>query len=352
VRRTIAILAGTAIAASTVAVAAPANAAETIPGGGASFPYVFLSQCLSDFNASQNNFDIEYTSTGSGTGKGNFTKGTFVYAQTDSKFSSGTEPSFGWEYIPNIGGAIVFPINLKNSKTGRSLGSSIQLKQKTLAKIMGGQITNWRDREILNANPRIAAGIPNKDITVVYRSDKSGTTNNLLQYLNSWAPSIFAEVQDTMSTAFPGGKPPSNSVSGNKNSGVMAQILAKDGAIGYVDLGDAKGYPAARVENALGEFVAPSSSSAARNLANQTDVQSSGLVDLNYKVRAKGAYPIAIFSYALARTDGKGANGLGVRQFVDYTIQKCGPSRAAALGFVPVGGKVLAKAKQLVRQIK
>ena len=351
-RRSIAIIAGAAIAASSVAIAAPANAAETIPGGGASFPRVFLSQCLSDFNASQNNFDIEYTSTGSGTGKGNFAKGTFVYAQSDSKYSAGDEPDFGWEYIPNIGGAIVFPINLENTRTGRSLGSSIQLKQSTLSKIMAGEITNWRDREILRSNRRIASGIPDQDITVVYRSDKSGTTNNLLQYLNDWTPSIWPEVQDTMSTAFPGGKPPSNSVSGNKNTGVMSQILAKDGAIGYVDLGDAKGYPAARIQNALGQFVAPSSSTAARNLANQTDIDSTGLVNLNYQVRAKGAYPIAIFSYALARTDGRGPNGLGVRQFQDYVIQKCGPSRAASLGFVPVGGKVLAKARELVRKIK
>ncbi|MEC7001615.1 MAG: hypothetical protein VXX04_07240, partial [Actinomycetota bacterium] len=60
----------------------------------------------------------------------------------------------------------------------------------------------------------------------------------------------------------------------------------------------------------------------------------------------------AIFSYGLGRTDGKGPNGLGVRQFQDYVIQKCGPSRASSLGFVPVGGKVLAKAKELVRKIK
>lgn len=350
-RRTIAILAGSALAASTVAFAVPANAAETVPGGGASFPNVFLQQCLTDFNASQNNFNIQYTSTGSGTGKGNFAKGTFVYAQTDSKYSSG-EPTFDWEYIPNIGGAITFPINLKNSRNGRTLGSSIQLKQSTLTKIFGGQITRWNDAEIKRSNPRIASALPSTGITVVYRADSSGTTNNLLQYFNAWSPRIFSKVQDDMSTAFPGGKPPSNSISGNKNSGVMAQILSKEGAIGYVDLGDAKGYPAARVENSLGEFVAPSSASAARNLANQTNISSNGLVNLNYKVRAKGAYPIAIFSYALARTDGKGSNPLGVRQFQSYVLFKCGPSRAASLGFVPVGGKVLERAEDLVLNIK
>ena len=96
----------------------------------------------------------------------------------------------------------------------------------------------------------------------------------------------------------------------------------------------------------------PSSASASKNLANQTNVAANGLVSLNYKVKAKGAYPVAIFSYLLARTDGKGPNGLGVRQFADYLLQKCGPQRASSLGYVPVGGKVLAKAKTLVNNIK
>ena len=350
-RRTLAILASTAVAVSTVALAAPARAEEKIPAGGASFPFVFISQCAADFNASQNNFGVTYTSTGSGTGKGNFAKGTFVTAMTDSAYSSG-EPSWGWEYIPAIGGAITVPINLKNTKTGRTLGSSIQLKQVTLAKIFSGNIKNWNHPEIKKDNPRIATALPATPITISYRSDASGTTNNFLQYLNAWAPTIFPKVQDDMGTAFPGGKPPANSVAGKGNSGVMANVQAKEGTIGYVDLGDAKGYPSARIQNANGEFVAPSSASAAKNLANQTDVQANGLVKLNYKNKTGGAYPIAIFSYGLARTDGKGPNGLGVRQFWDYTLAKCGPARAASLGYVPVAGKVLAKARQLVQAIK
>jgi phosphate transport system substrate-binding protein len=351
VRRSIAILASTAIAASAVALAVPAQAANSIPGGGASFPAVFLQQCAADYNGSQSNFTITYTSTGSGTGKGNFSKGTFVFGQTDSKYTSG-DPTFDWEYIPNIGGAITIPINLKNAQTGRSLGSSIQLKQTTLAKIFSGNIKTWNHPEIAKDNPRIAKALPGTAITIAYRSDASGTTNNFLQYLNAWAPTIFPKVQDDMSTAFPGGTPPANSVAGKGNQGVMANVIAKEGTIGYVDLGDAKGYPSARLQNAKGEFVAPSSASAAKNLANQTNVAANGLVTLNYNLGVSGAYPISIFSYMLVRTDGKGPNGLGVRQFADYVLAKCGPGRAASLGYVPVGGKVLAKARQLALNIK
>jgi len=351
VRRSLALLAGIAVAASTVAVAAPAHAANTISGGGASFPYPFLSQCAADYNASQSDFSIQYTSTGSGTGKSNFTKGTFVYAQTDSKYSSG-QPTFTWEYVPNIGGAIAFPINLKSTTTGKTLGSSIQLKQTTLAKILGGVIKTWNDKEILASNPRIAKSIPATPITVVYRSGNSGTTNNTLQYLNAWAPSIFTKVQDSFDTAFPGAVPLASSQTGKDNATVMSLINATAGAIGYVDYSDAKGYPVARIQNAAGEFIAPSSVSAAKNLATQTNVIDNGLIQLNYNVNVKGAYPAAIFSYGLVRTDGKGPNGLGVRQFEDYVLQKCGPSRAASLGYVPVTGAVLAKAKEQVQHIQ
>ncbi len=189
-------------------------------------------------------------------------------------------------------------------------------------------------------------------MTVAYRSGNSGTSNNTLQYLNAWAPTIWSKVQDDFGTAFPGGKPPTNSVSGKDNAAVLSLVAGKEGTIGYVDFGDAKGYPSARIQNALGEFVAPSSASAARNLANQTNLATNGLVNLDYNVKVRGAYPAAIFSYMLARTDGKGPNGLGIRQFADYILQKCGPARAASLGYVPVGGKVLAKAKSLALKIK
>lgn len=342
---------GAFVALVTLAVAAPVQAAESISGGGASFPAVFMQQCAADYNASQKNFLVNYTSVGSGAGKGNFSKQTFVFGQSDSKYSSG-EPSFGWEYIPNIGGAITFPINLKNPSTGRTLGSSIQLKRVTLAKILSGNIKMWNDPEILKDNAKFAKAIPATPITIVYRSDASGTTNNLLQHLNAWAPTIWAKVQDDMGSAFAGGVPPGTAIAGKGNQGVLASVIAKDGSIGYVDLGDAKGYPSARIENALGEFVAPSSASAARNLANQTNVASNGLVTIDYNIKVNGAYPIGIFSYMLVRTDGKGPNGLGVRQFADYILAKCGPTRAATLGYVAVGGKVLAKARQLALEIK
>ena len=355
-RRTLALLATAAVAASMVAIAAPANAAETISGGGASFPYPVVDACRANFNAAASNvnsgFNIQYQSTGSGTGKSNFTKGTFVYAQTDSKYADGAATqSWSWTYVPNIGGAIAFPINLRSTTTQKTLGSSIQLRQVTLAKIMGGIITMWNDKEILADNPIIAKQIPATPITVVYRSGTSGTSNNTLQYLNAWAPTIWAKVQDDFSTAFPGGKAPASSLTGANSAAIIATVNATAGAIGYVDYSDAKGYPVARIQNAMGEFVAPSLASASKTLAQQTNVQSNGLVTLNYNVKLKGAYPVVIFSYGLGRTDGSGPNGLGVRQFESYLVAGCGEV-AKSLGYVPVSGAVLQKAIALAATIK
>ena len=355
-RRTLALLATAAVAASMVAIAAPANAAETISGGGASFPYPFVDACRANFNAAASNvnsgFNIQYQSTGSGTGKKNFTAGTFVYAQTDSAYAAGADTQkFTWTYVPNIGGAIAFPINLRSTTTQKTLGSSIQLRQVTLAKIMGGIITMWNDKEILADNPIIAKQIPATPITVVYRSGTSGTSNNTLQYLNAWAPTIWAKVQDDFSTAFPGGKAPASSLTGANSAAIIATVNATAGAIGYVDYSDAKGYPVARIQNAMGEFVAPSLASASKTLAQQTNVQSNGLVTLNYNVKLKGAYPVVIFSYGLGRTDGSGPNGLGVRQFESYLVAGCGEV-AKSLGYVPVSGAVLQKAIALAATIK
>ena len=355
-RRTLALLATAAVAASMVAIAAPANAAETISGGGASFPYPFVDACRANFNAAASNvnsgFNIQYQSTGSGTGKKNFTAGTFVYGQTDSAYAAGADTQkFTWTYVPNIGGAIAFPINLRSTTTQKTLGSSIQLRQTTLAKIMGGVITMWNAKEILADNPIIAKQIPATPITVVYRSGTSGTSNNTLQYLNAWAPTIWAKVQDDFSTAFPGGKAPASSLTGANSAAIIATVNATAGAIGYVDYSDAKGYPVARIQNAMGEFVAPSLASASKTLAQQTNVQSNGLVTLNYNVKLKGAYPVVIFSYGLGRTDGSGPNGLGVRQFESYLVAGCGEV-AKSLGYVPVSGAVLQKAIALAATIK
>ena len=124
----------------------------------------------------------------------------------------------------------------------------------------------------------------------------------------------------------------------------------RDGAIGYVDLGDAikANATVANIQNAKGQFVKATISSIAKNLSEQTNVSSEGIVLLNYNVNSDGVYPIGIFTYALLRVGSKTPASLGSNAFVKYLIQTCGSQRAMSIGYVPLEGKILAVANNLL----
>jgi len=331
-------------------IGSPAHAQTTVGGGGASFSALLMQECAKDFNASAGSggYVVQYASVGSSGGLRGFANGTYAFGGTDSAYSS-NKPTFPWTYVPISGGGIAIPVNLKGTN-GRPIGGSINISQENLAKIFAGQIPTWNNSALKKDNERIWKLMPNTPVTVVYRADGSGTTNNFLQYLNAWRPDIFSKVQNDMSTAFIGGVPPVNSISGPQNAGVMGQVAMRDGAIGYVDLGDAikANATVANIQNAKGQFVKATISSIAKNLSEQTNVSSEGIVLLNYNVNSDGVYPIGIFTYALLRVGSKTPASLGSNAFVKYLIQTCGSQRAMSIGYVPLEGKILAVANNLL----
>lgn len=331
------------------AIAIPASAQTSVAGGGATFQQIFVQECTKDFNAGPGagKYTTQYTGVGSSAGLRGFANGTWAFGGSDAAYSSG-KPAFAWTYVPIVGGGISVPINLKGTN-GKPIGGSINLSQDNLAKIFAGQIPTWNNSALRKDNERIWKLIPATPVVIVYRADGSGTTNNFLQYLNNWRPDIWSKVQNDMSTAFVGGVPPVNSLSGSGNAGVMGQVTMKDGAIGYVDLGDALKANAtvANLQNAVGEFVKPTTASIAKNLAEQTSVSTEGLVTLNYNVASKGAYPIGIFTYSLAKVNSGTPASLGSGEFIRYMVNTCGSQRASSLGFVPLEGKILEIAKSL-----
>ena len=335
------------LVAAGALVAAPASAQSTVVGGGASFPSVFVQECAKDFNASQRDYVMQYNSVGSGRGLTNFADGTYKYGASEAPYASAAnEPKFPWAYITLVCGAVTLPITLKGTN-GKPIGNAIQLTQKNVTDIWSGKITNWRDPAILKTNAKIQKLIPNVPITLVYRSDASGTSNVWLSYLNAWAPNDGWRVQTNFNTGFPGGNPPTNSISGPQNAGVMAAVATKEGAIGYVDLGDALKQKAsmARIQNAQGEFVSPTAASVARNAALQTGLADKAFA-YNYQVKQRGAYPIYGISYALGRKDGS-ADAKAGAAFIKYMLATCGPQRAAALGFVAPTGQLLQAANRV-----
>lgn len=213
-----------------------------------------------------------------------------------------------------------------------------------------------------------AVKLPSTAITVYYRKDTSGTTNNFANYLNKVVPTVWTKAtNDAFTTAFPGTMPTDGSFSAQQgNDGVANGIMNKDGGIGYAEVSflnerqsAGKNVQTALIKNGAGEWVTPSSAATA-TFVNAGTLADSGAVTFDYTTKATGAYPISAISYGLGNT---AANTTGtktppnanqnavVREFVEFFINTCAPATAELKGYAPVTGPVLAKAKEQAAKI-
>lgn len=213
--------------------------------------------------------------------------------------------------------------------------------------------------------------LPATPITVYYRKDTSGTTNNFANYLNKVAPTVWTKAtNDAFTTAFPGTMPTDGSFSAQQgNDGVANGIMNKDGGIGYAEVSflnerQLAGKPivAAKVKNGAGEWVTPSSAGAAV-FVNAGTLADTGAVTFDYATTSKGAWPITAISYGLGNTAANTTSGGNyktppnantnavVREFVEYFINTCAPNVAELKGYSALTGAVLAKAKEQAAKI-
>jgi ABC-type phosphate transport system substrate-binding protein len=133
VKHFVAVVLATAGVLSTSSIAK----AEDVTGGGASFPVSFLTPAIAEFNKTYGH-NLTYTSTGSGTGKKNFKAQTFKFAGSDSAVGSSDLPSFGWNYVPYVAGAIAIGYRLDELK-----GATLSLSPTSINGIFGGTISTW-----------------------------------------------------------------------------------------------------------------------------------------------------------------------------------------------------------------
>ena len=196
--------------------------------------------------------------------------------------------------------------------------------------------------------------LPAKAITVVYRSDGSGTTNNFIKPLNAinskWT------VNDAFTTAIPGG---ATAVAGfgaafqgqSGSANVSNAIADTNGAIGYTEISfvtdatrAAKGMAAANVKNVAGKFVAPTSAAVSSMIAD-SDIDSKGFVTFNFNQTANAtAYPFVAITYALGKT-AVSSKSIVVSDFLKWTLNTYAPAAAESLGYAPLTGAILTVAK-------
>lgn len=258
----------------------------TLNGSGATFPQAFYEEVIAGYNEVQPGVTVNYGGGGSGKGRQELQDQVVDFAGSDGLVKDEDRPKFKGEflYIPTITAPITVSYNLPDVK-------DLQLDADTIAKIFQRQITTWDDPAIKALNA--AAKLPSTDITVVHRSDGSGTTENFTKYLVAAAPTTWTlKSGSTVEWA-------ADTQAGNGNTGVASGVKGTPGAIGYVDLSDANAsdLQVAKLKNKAGKFVAPTVEATSAALAGATVN-----ADLSYNpLNAEGAesYPIAAPTWIL-----------------------------------------------------
>ena len=383
-----------AIAASSVILSTnPAFAGTTLNGSGATFALPLIDACKADYATASGN-TINYPGGGSGKGRTDFAAGLVDFAGSDAPYSSG-EPS-NLIYAPIYAAPIAVMYNLPTVK------EPIYLTPATIAKIFSGYITNWNDEAIAADNTRVVKtpifqtktitttnkgkkvtktvpvldkkgqaivksystktvniDLPNQAITVWYRADTSGSTENFGRFLKGanaganerlWPKaqnqSFQLETPNNVSTFF-------NFQSASGSAAVAAGVASKVGSVTYSELSFAiaNKLQVAYVQNAAGEFAAPDAAGTSLFLGGGT-INDNGTVSVDFQKKIPGAYPIGTTSYGLAYASGKdAAKQAAVASWFTYVLTQC-PTKYPEKGFAQITGPLADKAKAQIAKIK
>ncbi|WP_422241574.1 phosphate ABC transporter substrate-binding protein PstS [Dokdonella sp.] len=309
-----------------------AQAAE-VTGAGASFVFPLMSKWSADYNAATQN-KINYQSIGSSGGIAQIKAGTVDFGSSDKPLDSKELAEAGLIQFPSVIGGVVPVVNVAGIDAGK-----LKLTGPLLADIFLGKVTKWNDPAIASINDGLS--LPDGKITIVHRSDGSGTTFNFVNYLSKVSTEWKSSVGEGTSVQWPAG------LGGKGNEGVAAYVKQVKNAIGYVELSYAlqNKMSYTLVQNADGKFVTPSAESfaAAAASADWKNATDFSLVITN--APGAGSWPITATNFILMHAQAKDADrAKAAREFLTWAYQD-GKSQASALDYVPLPDS-------LVEQIK
>lgn len=322
-----------------VLLAAPAAAQmKTLNGAGATFPYPIYSKWFDEYHKVKPVLQINYQSIGSGGGIRQVTERTVDFGATDGPMTE--QQLFKVDgkilHIPAVLGAVVPAYNLKGIE-------DLKLSGPVLADIFLGKITKWSDPAIAKLNPGTA--LPDARITVVHRSDGSGTTYCWVDYLAKISPEWKKKVGVATAVRWPLG------LGGKGNEGVAGLVKQTPNALGYVELIYAKqnDIAYASVLNKAGKFVKasiPSVTAAAAGVKMPKDYRVS-ITDAD----GEAAYPVSTFTWLLVYEKNSGGKGAILKDFLRWML-KDGQGMASDLGYAPLPDSVKAMVAKTVETIK
>lgn len=311
------------LAAACGAAPAKAQTPITLQGAGATFPAPLYQRWFQEFTKTNPAIRVNYQPVGSGAGIKQFTEGLVQFGASDAAMTDEqiAQVKSGVVLLPMTAGSIVLAYNLPGVDV-------LKLSRAAYVDVFLGKITKWSDPAIAAANPGVK--LPDTPITVVTRSDGSGTTyvftNHLAAVSEAWksGPGVGTSVQ------FPVG------VGGKGNAGVTALLKQTPGAIGYVEFGYAEQtkMPMAVLENKSGKYVKADLASAQAALAD---------VELPPDLRAwipdpasEAAYPIVTYTWLLCYKQYADAGvSSALKAVIRYGLTD-GQKLSAELGYVPL----------------
>jgi len=323
-------------AAALLAAATFANAAlaADITGAGATFPYPIYAKWADAYKKATGN-GLNYQSIGSGGGIKQIRSKTVDFGASDKPLKADELAKDGMIQFPAIMGGVVPVVNVPGVGPGQ-----LRLSGQALADIFLGKIKKWNDPAIAGLNPGVA--LPGSAITVVHRSDGSGTTFLFTNYLSKVSPEWKEKVGENTSVSWPAG------IGGKGNEGVAAQVQRLKGSIGYVEYAYAKQNKMAHtlLKNRAGSFAAPSEKTFQAAAANADWKHAAGFYEILTDEPGADSWPITGASFILMhKSQADPAKAAEVLKFFDWSFAN-GDKMASELDYVAIPPSVVALIKE------
>jgi len=315
----------TALAAATVlAFAAGSAQATDITGAGSSFVYPVLAKWSAAFTDKTKN-KVNYQSIGSGGGIAQIKAATVDFGASDKPLDSKDLTDTGLGQFPVVIGGIVPVVNIEGVNPG-----DIKLSGAVLADIFLGKVQKWNDKAIADMNPGVK--LPETLITVVHRSDGSGTSFNVTNYLSKVSPEWKEKVGEGTTVSWPTG------VGGKGNEGVAAYVKQIKDSIGYVEYAYAlqNKLTYTQLQNHAGKFIKPekASFSAAAATADWKSAKDFNLIMTD--APGDAAWPITATTWAIMYKQTKNAeHSKTAFEFFKWSFEQ-GQKDADSLDYVPL----------------
>jgi phosphate transport system substrate-binding protein len=319
-----------------------ASASGTISGAGSTFAAPVYEQ----WGSQQSGLTVNYQAVGSGAGITALISKTVDFGASDPPLKPAEEAALAKNgspavQVPMFLGAITVSYNLPGVKTGLKLDGT------TLADIFLGKVTKWNDAAIAALNPGVT--LPSTPITVIHRSDSSGTTAGFTGFLAAVDPEWASKVGSGKDVQWPTG------TGAKGNAGVAGAISQSTGAVGYVEQAYAlqHNFTYASVKNKAGNYIAPSLAS--------TSAAAEGIevpANLGFAIKNPSgaqAYPITSQTFIVVNKDickagipGGESAAKGVKAFLEYGLGSAGQGVLAQADYAALPASILAKSKEAV----